>query len=202
MPLPIDIEVEEGTTIDDGWQTLTHKDASHIRFLSVDPDGFLVYEITPPKKVITKPLKEYFGEEQLIASEATIVDKDGQPVCQYKYFRRGDGSYYACIVGQETEPHKIELGKLTDRESPIFTIAKTIAYRFDTKKFSRKDLKPFLPKILTYFQKFKSLLDVLHHEGFLVKEIDQTSRNKAKELYNATDKLKKFILPSPSPEQA
>jgi hypothetical protein len=200
MPLPIDIEVGEGTTISDGWLVLTNKDASRIRILSVDEDGFLKYEISPPKTVI-KMLKDYVGIDHFITAETTLKASDGRPLSQYKYFRRSDGSYYAHIEGEGVRPHKIELGRLADRESPISVVSRVIAYKFDTKEFSRKELKSVLPKHLVYGQKIKSLLAILHYEGFLVKEIDQSSRNKAKELYTATDNLKKVIIPSPSPEQ-
>jgi len=96
------------------------------------------------------------------------------------------------------KPHRIELVRPSDRKSPIWTAAKTIVYEFDTRKLSRKELKLLIPKHLAYSEKIKSFLAILHNEGFLVKEIDQTSRNKAKELYAATNRLRKVILPSPN----
>lgn len=202
MPLPIDIEVVEGTSISDGIQTFTNKETSHIRLLSLDEDGFVKFELAPPKKVAIKTLREYYGEDQLIHTETTIVDSDGKPLAQYKYYKRGNGSYYSRIIGQASAPHTIELGKFTEQGSALYAVAKTIAYRFDTKKFSRNDLKPLLSRSFAHGQKIKSILDVLHHEGYLIKEIDPSSRNKAKELYSATENLKKVVIPSPSPEQA
>lgn len=202
LPLPLDIEVGEGTIISDGWMTLTSKELSHIRLISVDADGFLRYEVTLPRKSLTEPLSDYIGEDQLIGRETTMVTVHGQIAGQYRYFKRADCSYYAVISGTTGQkPHKVEVGKLIDRESPISTVARAIAYKFDTKKFSRNDLKPLIPKYLTYAQKLKSLLDILHYDGFLKKEIDPTSKNKAKELFTATENLKKIIIPSPNPEQ-
>lgn len=203
MPFPIDIDVLEGTLISDGIQTLTSKETSHVRLTKVDSDGFLVYEVTPPKKFSSKTsLKDYLGEEQLIGTVTTVESCDGQAQGIYKYYRRPDGSYYASIIGKDQKSHGIELGKLSNHESPVSIVARNIAFKFDVKKFSRNDLKIVIPKKLTYGQKLKSILDILHKEGYLVKEIDQTSRNKAKELYTATERLKKVIIPSTSPEQA
>lgn len=209
MPLPIDIDFTEGTSLSDGWHTVTHKEASHIRIISVDSDNFVTYEVSPPRKTITKSLKDYVGEDELIHQETTIATANGKSVGEYRYFRRPNGDYYARITGKAREPHNIQLGNLTDRDSSISIVARSIAYKFDTsvatggyKKFSRNDLKPLVPRPLMHGQKIKAILDILHHEGFLVKEIDQTSRNKTKELYSATDKLRKVIIPSPNPEQA
>jgi hypothetical protein len=201
MPLPIDIAVVEGTTFSDGLQTLTSKDTSHIRILSYDDEGFIKYEISPPRKITSKSLKEYIGEDRLIGTETTIVATDGTTLGQYKYFERVDSSIYVDIQGiEKEEPHRIELGRLIDRESPISRVARAIAYKFDTGKFSRKELMPFIPEHMRYSQKLKSLLGGLHYAGFLIKEIDPISKTKTKELYAATDKLKKLVVPSP--EQA
>jgi hypothetical protein len=201
MPLPIDIEVVDGTSVSDGIVTLTHKETSHIRLLSLDKDNYLVYEITPPKKLSTKPSKIFFGEDQLIDTTTTVTSLTGKPTGQYKYYRRANGSYYALITGEKTGQHKIELGKFTERDSPISTIAKAIAYNFSSRKFSRKDLIPLIPTPLRFGQKLKSLLDTLHYEGYLTKEMAQTAKKKAKELYSATEKLKQVVPSSPSPEQ-
>jgi len=201
MPLPIDIEVVEGTSFSDGILTLTHKETSHIRILAIDADNYLVYEVTPPKKLTTKQLKEYFGEDQLIETVTTVASLTGEPTGKYKYYRRPNGSYYALITGEKTGDHKIELGKLAERDSPIATIAKAIAYNLGSKKFSRKDLRSLIPIPLQHGQKLKSLLDTLHYEGYLTKEMEKTAKKKAKEIYSATEKLKQVIIPSPSLEQ-
>lgn len=203
MPFPIDIDVVDGTAISDGVQTLTHGEASHIKLLRVDQDGFLIYEVTPPKKASSKiSLKDYFVEEQqLIHTESTGLNPKGEPLGTYKYYRRSDGSYYASITGKKTPPHGIELGKLTERDAPLGIAVRTIAYQFGTEKFSRQTLKDKIPQSL-YAQKLKSILDVLHKEGCLIKEVDLTStQGKPKELYTATEKLRKIVLPSPNPEQ-
>jgi hypothetical protein len=204
MPLPIDVELGDGSSITDGWHTITSKEASHIKITSMDTDGFLTYEISPPRKIITtvKSLV-VFTEAQLVGTERTITTPNGKSVGEYRYFKRPDGSYYASITGEASNaPHGIELGSFSERDSPISTIARTIAYKFDTRKFSRTDLRPLIPKHFGYSQKLKSILDVLHKEGFLTKEMDTHSRNKAKEIFAATEKLKKVAIPSPSPEQA
>ena len=201
MPFPIDIDVLEGTAISDGVQTLTHKEVSHVKLLRVDAEGFLVYEVTPPKKISSKTsLKDYLVEDQLIDTEKTGLTPQGEPLGEYKYFKRSDGSYHSIVTGKKTGIHGIELGKLTDKDSPLGTVIRLVAYNFGTTKFSRKELSKVIPKKLTYAQKFKSILGILHKEGYLVKEVD-TTKAKAKETYTATEKLQKFVLPSPVPEQ-
>ena len=202
MPMPIEFELEEGASISDGIITLTHKDASRIRILDVDSDKYLIFEIIPPKKTTTKPLKDYFGEDQLLKAVTTTTSLTGEAEGQYRYYKRGDCSYYALIIGKKTGSHRIVLGKLSDRNSPIYLIAKVIAYNLGSKKFTRKDLKMLIPRSMQNGQRLKSLLDTLHYEGYLAKEMAKTATQKEKEVYSATDKMKEIIIPSPSPEQA
>lgn len=201
MPLPVDIDVVEGTLFSDGVVTLTQKETSHIKILSVDSDNYIVYEITPPKKVATRSLKEFFDEDHLIETVTTMKTASGEPLGQYKYYKRPNGSYYVLITGEKTSPHRIMLGKLSERDSPIASIAKVVAYSFGTKKFSRNDLKPLIRPSLRTGQKLKSLLDTLYYEGYLTRELVPSARKKPKEIYSATDKLKQVAIPSPSPEQ-
>ena len=155
----------------------------------------------PPKKATTKPL-EFFGEDTLLKAVTTITTLSGETEGQYRYYKRGNSSYYALITGKKTGTHKIELGKISDRNSSIYIIAKTIAFNLGTKKFTRKDLKPLIPPSMQNGQKLKALLDTLYYEGYLSKEMTKTAKLKEKEVYSTTDKMKEIIIPSPSPEQA
>lgn len=203
MPLPIDIDIAEGTSFSDGVVTLTHNETSHIKILSIDSDNYIVYEIAPPKKVTTRSLRDFLGgdQDQLIETVTTVKTASGEPLGQYKYYKRPNGSYYVVITGEKTRPHRIMLGKLSERDSPIASIAKVVAYSFGIKKFSRSDLKPLIRPSLRTGQKLKSLLDTLHYEGYLTREVVSSTKKKPKEIYSATDKLKQVAIPSPSPEQ-
>jgi len=194
LPLPLQIRVGNDTVVTDGFFTLTSKETSQIKIVEIGQDGYATCEIFPPLKERTISLQVTVGEDVLIGMESSKTRGRGKDFGQYKYFRQPNGNLYAMIFGGTGRPYKFQLGKLSDRNSPLSVVARTIARNLNTSEFTRKQLIPLIPKNLQFAQSLKAILDVMHLEGFLDKESKRNGR--LKESYKATDKLKKLIVAS------
>jgi len=199
LPLPLEIKVGDDTMVTDGLFNLTSKEASKIRIISVDQDGYVTCEITPSQQIRSAPrsLTEIFSADTLIGTEMSKMRGRGKDFGQYKYFRRPNGSFYAEISGARTR--RLQLGSLNDKRSPIARVARTIVPAFNSNEFSKKQLVPLLAKNLSYGQILKSILDILKIEGYLEKR-EIKPRGRLKELFKATNKLKIEMVAIP--EQA
>lgn len=198
FPLPLRITVGDDTVVTDGFFTLTSKQASAINITSIGQDGYITCEIVPPtKKTIEKIVspEEFFAADYLIGIETSRARGRGKDFGQYRYYKRPDGSLYAVVNGGKRS-RKYQLGKPTERDSPISIVGRAIVYNFNTSEFSKKELTQMIPKHLSYGQKLKALLDIMTIEGYLEKR--QTKpRGRFQELFKATDKLRKLLTLQP-----
>jgi len=197
LPLPLEIKVGDDTVVTDGLFSLTSKEASQIKIISIDEDGYVTCEIFPPlyqTRSKSPSLLELYGTDTLIGKESSKTRGRGKDFGQYKYYRRSDGSLYATVSG--SRPHKFEIGKPTERNSPIWKVIQTIKHGFNTNEFSKKQLIPLLAKNLSYSQILKAILDVMKIEGYLQRREVKPERGRFQELFKATPKLSEFIIAS------
>lgn len=197
LPLPLEIRLGTDTVVSDGLFSLTSKEASQIRIMSVDQDGYASCEISPPVdtelKNMTKLLDEC-SDAFLIGTSSPKTLGRGKDFGQYRYYKLSDGSFVARISGKRNR--KFQLGKMTDRGSPIWAIGRTILASFKSAEFSKKELTPLLSKKLQYGQILKATLDIMRLQGYLGHS-ENVQRGRIKETFKATDKLAQAVVPIP-----
>jgi len=70
--LPLQIKLGNGTTVDDGFWSLTSKEASQINIITTDSEGYIKCEIITPNTSGTqsRSVFEVSGEDTLIGTES------------------------------------------------------------------------------------------------------------------------------------
>lgn len=203
LPLPLQIKLGNDTIVTDGLFSLTSKEASQIKIISIDEDNYVSCEIFPPQpmKLSSKSLTEIFGKDQdtPIGTELSKSRGRAKEFGQYKYFKKPDGNLYVVISG--ARPHTHQLGNIIDKNSSISIVARCIKQNFNSNEFSKNELAGKLPKRISYGQILKSILDVMKLEGYLEKR-EMTPKGRLHEKFKATDKMYKILVATASPEQA
>jgi len=194
LALPLEIKFGDDTIISDGFFVLTSKEVRRLNITSIGEDGYVTCEIFPSKKEEVLSLKSFIREDNLIGTEISKTRGSGADFGQYRYYARPDGHLYAVISGKRIR--RIQLGKLTDRDSPISIAVRTILRSFNSDEFTKKALASKLPKRLSHGQILKAILDVLTIEGYLQKREIQF-RGRLQETFKSTDKLVKVAFTSP-----
>lgn len=202
LPLPLDIRLGNEPMITDGLFSLTGKDASSIKILSVDTEGYATCEIYPPKpqsKDERPNLRDFLGLGTIIGVSASKSRGQSKEYGKYTYYKTPDGTYAAETAG--ARKRTFNLGKITDMESTMGIYGRTIIRSFGKTEFPKKDLMQKLSRTLSYGQTVKSVLDIMTKEGYLERR-EATKEGKVgrlREWYKATDKLTKTIVVSPEP---
>ncbi len=198
LPLPLEIKIGSDGSVSDGLFTLTSKEANRIRIISIDEDGYVSCEISPPTpwEMVSIPVPDLHA---FLGAELSKTRGRGKDFGKYEYYKKSNGNLYVVISG--TRPHTLQLGSLSNRNSPISTIARSIKQTFGVNEFSKSDLTKILPKRISYGQMLKSILDVMRIEGYLERK-EVRPKGRLHELFKATEKLDSVIVATASPEQS
>lgn len=166
---------------------------------SPDCDGFTLFEVSyvkPTKpNVLTPQVEAGINGYNLFHSSVPLSKGHGTTKSVYEYYKRNrDLSYYALIKKEGSEPQKILLGSLLDRNSRLQMMARVIDVNFRmTEPFSRSLLDPYLPSYLSNRRVMKCVLDVFLVEEFIerskIKYKSIIRRGKMAEYFRKTDKL-------------
>jgi hypothetical protein len=192
LALPLEIQMGDDTVVSDGFFSLTSRESSKLHVKSIDSDGYVTCEITPPSKLRVQTITEFVDREaELIGTELSKSRGSGEELGHYKYYKRPDGFYYA-IVESKNRERKIHLGKLANRKSSISIFARTVTRLLNGKEFTKKDIanhiKDGMPKRLTHGQILKSMLFILTREGYLQKR-EAHEHKRPREYYKTTAKM-------------
>jgi hypothetical protein len=173
------------------------KDFRRLKILSVDPEGFVTFEIVVPHQQehveSMSPMQSRFADVGFVLiGSSTAKSPSGGSRGVYDYYKRGSDMTFYTVLKSGTASKKIRLGSLADPHSHISQIAHAMQRFYEPLGdawFDRKDLLPHLTHSLMHGQKLKSVLDVLVLEAFLERR-ETHERGKVHEEYKMTPKMR------------